>query len=309
MIDFFEKLYYSPKWYHFLVGVVLLPISAIYALVGALKSVTSKEVDYSIKIISIGNLTVGGSGKTPFAIELINHLNTKYSAKIFYISRGYGRQSSGLVVVKNSNKILASVEQSGDEAMLVAKECSCGVIVSEDRVKAINLAKSYGANLIILDDAFSKVNIKKFDILLEPANLPNRLVLPSGPFREIASAKSRANLILKEGKDFKRVVNFSNLSDNMLLVTAIANPSRLKEFLPKGVVGSFVFKDHDYFNRDKIIEKMQEVNAKTILVTQKDMVKLENFNLPISVMKLRLDINIKAIKQIEEYYEEQNRDS
>jgi len=303
MIDFFEKLYYNPKWYYYIVAILLLPISFIYGLVGLVKSIFIKPKDYGVKIVSIGNLTVGGSGKTPFAIELINHFTNKYKSNIFYISRGYGRDSKGLVWVKKDGAILSSVKSSGDEAMLVAKECRCSVIVSEDRVKAINTAKESGADLIILDDAFSKVGIKKFDILLEPKELPNTLTLPSGPFREFSFAKKRASLILKEGIDFKREVEFVNLSDRMLLVTAIANATRLDKYLPSGVVGRYILKDHAFFKKDKIIEKMQEVKAKTILTTQKDMVKLEHFNLNVSLMKLRLNIKRDIIKKIEEYYE------
>ena len=303
MIDFFEKIYYNPKWYHYIVAIALLPFSIIYGLIGLFKAIFIKPKDYKVKIISIGNLTVGGSGKTPFAIELINHFNKKYNSNIFYISRGYGRDSKGLVWVKKDNKILVDVNISGDEAMLVAKKSNCSVIVSEDRVKAIKLAKKEGADLIILDDAFSKVGIKKFDILLEPLNLPNIFTLPSGPLREFLFAKNRANLILKENIDFKRVVSFKNLKDKMLLVTAIANPNRLNRYLPKGVVNRYILKDHAFFNIDKIKEKMQENRVETILVTQKDMVKLEHFNLPMSVMELRLDIKKDKIKKIEEYYE------
>jgi len=303
MIKFFERLYYNPKWYHYLVALLLLPFSFLYGLVGLIKTLVIKPKEFNIKIVSIGNLTVGGSGKTPFAIEIIKHFYKKYKIDIFYISRGYGRESKGLVWVKRENRILTDVKRSGDEAMLVARECRCNVIVSEDRAKAINLAKKSGADLIILDDAFSKVGIKKFDILLEPKRVLNKLVLPAGPFREFAFAKNRANLILKEDRDFKRVVEFKNLSHKMLLVTAIANANRLKPYLPKGVVDKFILKDHAFFKKEEIIEKMRKSRAKTLLVTQKDMVKLEHFNLPISVMKLKLNIKNSVIKAIEEYYE------
>ena len=195
MIEFFERVYYNPKWYHYIISIMLLPLSLIYALVGLFKLFFSKPKDYGIKIISIGNITVGGSGKTPFAIELIKHFK---ELKVCYISRGYGRVSKGLLWVKKEGKILQNVEQSGDEAMLVANSTNADVIVSKDRAKAIELAKGNGADLIILDDAFSKVNIKKFDILLEAKELKNRFVLPSGPLREFYFSRSRADLILKE---------------------------------------------------------------------------------------------------------------
>ena len=299
MIEFFERVYYNPKWYHYIISIMLLPLSLIYALVGLFKLFFSKPKDYGIKIISIGNITVGGSGKTPFAIELIKYFK---ELKVCYISRGYGRVSKGLLWVKKEGKILQNVEQSGDEAMLVANSTNADVIVSKDRAKAIELAKGNGADLIILDDAFSKVNIKKFDILLEAKELKNRFVLPSGPLREFYFSRSRADLILKEEIDFKRVVEFENLSDKMLLVTAIANPNRLEPYLPKGVVAKLILKDHSFFKKEQIIQKMQEIGVKTILTTQKDMVKLEEFNLPITLMKLRLNIEDKVFKEIDRYY-------
>ena len=302
MIEFFERLYYNPKWYHYIVAILFLPLSFIYGFVGLVKSIYIKPKNYGIKIISIGNLIVGGSGKTPFAIEIINYFEKK-SINIFYISRGYGRYSKGLIWVKKDKFILSNVKESGDEAMLVAQNTNANIIVSKNRVEAIKLAKINGADLIILDDAFGKMNIEKFDILLEPKELPNKFVLPSGPFREFAFAKKRANLILKEEVDFKRVVNFTNLKDKMLLVTAIANPKRIEFYLPQGVVGRLILKDHAFFNKKEIIQKMREFNVKSILTTQKDMVKLDKFNLPISVINLKLDIKKSVIKKIEEYYE------
>ena len=298
MIRFFEELYFNPKWYHYIVAAALLPLSLIYGFINLIKVKFKKAKNYNIKIISIGNLTVGGSGKTPFAIELINSLQ---NYNITYISRGYGRESRGLIEVKREGKILCDVKKSGDEAMLVAKECNCNVIVSEDRVKAIELAKKRGSDLIILDDAFSKIGIKKFDILLEPQNLPNILPMPAGPFREFAFAKKRANLILKENRDFKRVVEYENLTNRMLLVTAIANPKRLDKFLPKGVLAKYYLKDHSYFKRDEILKKMAEVKADSILVTQKDLVKLEDFKLRVSIIKLKLELKNYILKRIENY--------
>jgi len=298
MINFFEKLYFNPKGLDWIVIYSLLPLSFIYALIVYLKNLSSKPIDYGIKIISIGNITVGGSGKTPFAIELIKNIKDN---KIYYISRGYGRKSKGLVEVKHNNKILCSVEDSGDEAMLVAKECNCDVVVSEDRIKAIKLAKKRGANLIILDDAFSKTKIKKFDILLEPKEIKNYFPLPAGPLREFYFSKKRADLILKEDVDFIREVECINCNDKLLLVTAISNPKRLDKYLPNNLVGKIYLKDHSYFNKTEILKKLKAYNAKRLLVTQKDFVKLEKFKFPIALLKLKLRIKNEHLKKIEDY--------
>ncbi len=302
MIEFFERVYFNPNRFDIFISFILFPLSLIYGSVGLIKYWLIRPKDLGIKIISIGNISVGGSGKTPFAIELIKYFESK-GLKVIYISRGYGRVSKGLIWVKKNRDILVDVKVSGDEAMLVAKSCNCDVIVSEDRVKAIKLAKNIGYDLVILDDAFSKVGIKKFDILLEPKSYKNSFVLPSGPLREFKFARKRANLILKDGIDFKRVVNIKEPKCDMMLVTAIANPKRLEPYLPKNLKGKYILQDHSFFDKVKIVEKMEECSAKSILVTQKDLVKLEQFNLPISIMELSLNIDKKILNKIEEYYE------
>ena len=149
LVSFFERLFFYPRRVDFIVSILLYPLSIVYGSIGLIKQIVVKPKDYGIKIISIGNLIVGGSGKTPFAISLIEYLTKGRDLKIFYISRGYGRESRGLVEVKIDGKILVDVKASGDEAMLVAKSTRADVVVSEDRVAAIKLAKAKGANLII----------------------------------------------------------------------------------------------------------------------------------------------------------------
>ncbi len=300
MTHFFERLFFNPKWYHFGIIFLLLPFSFLYGTLLFLKRFLSRPQSYALPIISIGNLIVGGSGKTPFAIALIHYLQTEGVRRIFYISRGYGRRSKGMVLVKVNDSINCKVEESGDEALLVAKSTDASVIVSENRQKAIKKAKELGAELIILDDAFSKSAIKKYDILLEPAEIRNPFVFPAGPFREFPFVKRYANLKLKEGKDYKRKVSYENLTQRMLLVTAIANPQRLEAFFPENVVGKLYFPDHAYFKKEEIIDKMRELSVTSLLVTQKDYVKLEQFKLPISIIKLKLEIDKNILKRIKE---------
>ena len=304
MTHFFENLFFQPKWYHYIVGLLLLPFSLLYGVTLFLRRVLAKREDFALPVISIGNIIIGGSGKTPFAITLIEYLEKKGYKNIFYISRGYGRRTKGLYIVKYNGDIDCSVECSGDEALLVAHETNANVIVAEDRVKAILKAKDLGADLLVLDDAFSKVKIEKFEIVLEPQRVANFLPLPSGPFREFAFMKSAADLVLKEGVDFKRKVNYENLTERMLLVTAISNPRRLKRYLPKGVVAEYCLPDHAYFNREQIIDKMEENRASSLLVTQKDYVKLEQFKFPLSLIKLKLELDFQRLNGLEKYLKE-----
>jgi len=283
-VSFFERLYFEPNIFDWVLIIFLSPISFVFGTIMFFRRVLTPKKDYHIPIVSIGNLTVGGSGKTPFVISLAS----RYDG-VYIISRGYGRESRGLVEVSRDGEIRCDVFQSGDEPMLIAKSLlNASVIVSEDRVKAIELAKDQGAKIIFLDDGFNRVSIKKFEILLFPSTINNYLPFPAGPFREFYFTKIFADLNLVEDIDFKRVVNIKNPTPRMLLVTAISNPQRLEPFLPDGVVERVYLEDHAYFDEEYIKNRILEVNATSLLVTQKDEVKMVNFNLPLSIMELSL---------------------
>jgi len=293
----YEQMLFHPRWYHYPGILLLLPFSLLYGTGMFFRRVLRRKKDFGLPIVSIGNLIVGGSGKTPFTIALASRYDT-----VAVISRGYGRQSRGLVEVSRNGDVRVSVEESGDEAMLMALSLpKASVIVSEDRHKAIALAKEQGAALIILDDGFNRVEIEKFEILLEPQTIENFLPFPAGPYREFVFSKYAADILVKEGKDFNRQVRFEKLCDRMLLVTAISNPERLEPFLPKGVVQKVYLPDHAYFDEAVLARLMQEYHAQSLLVTQKDAVKMKGFKLPLSKMKLELDINNAIFLKIEEY--------
>ncbi|WP_309497458.1 tetraacyldisaccharide 4'-kinase [Sulfurovum sp.] len=297
MKQFFETMFFRPKWYHFPLIVLLSPLSLIYGIFMLLRRMFTAKNTFSIPILSVGNLIVGGSGKTPFVIALASRYKD-----VTIISRGYGRESQGLIQVSAKGKILTTVWQSGDEPMLMAKSLpNASVIVSEDREIAIELAMREGAKLIILDDGFNRVNINKFEILLEPQEIKNYLPFPAGAFREFYWTRNYADILAKEEQDFKRKVIFENLSDKMLLVTAISNPQRLDKYLPEGVVSTLYLDDHAYFDENELAIEMQKHDAKTLLVTQKDAVKMEDFKLPLSLMKLELEIEDEILSLTDTY--------
>ena len=302
MTHFFETLFYRPRWYHWIIAILLFPLSLLNGIVMWIRRKTAQRKQYPVPIISIGNLVTGGSGKTPCVIALAKHFSDK---RVTIISRGYGRQSSGLIEVSRAGAVLVDVTQSGDEAMLMAiKSPEASVIVSEKRGIAIEKAIAQGAELILLDDGFNRVEIEKFEILLEPENLPNRLPLPSGPFREFAWSSADADLILRENRDFSRGVGYQNLKEKMVLVTAIANPSRLDSYLPEGVIAKVYLSDHAYFEEEKLRDILEQYDAQSLLVTEKDWVKMKAFDLPLSLMTLELDMNHGIISEIESYIKE-----
>jgi len=297
-VSFFERLFFKPNILDWVIIFLLSPLSLLYAFIMFLRRVFTIKKSYSVPIVSIGNLTVGGSGKTPFIIALASRYDN-----VTVISRGYGRQSRGLIEVSSKGQILTDVFNSGDEPMLIANSLkNASVIVSENRETAINLALSRGANVIFLDDGFNRVAIKKFEILLFPKTVKNYMPFPAGPFREFYFSKVFSDLNLYEELDFKRKVSFKNETEKMFLVTAISNPERLKPFLVNyNIVGDCFLEDHAYFDESLLAEKMLSLGATSLLVTEKDKVKMQDFQLHLSVMQLELQIKSNVLKKIDTY--------
>ncbi|OBV29911.1 hypothetical protein BKN38_08365 [Helicobacter sp. CLO-3] len=252
-MDFWHRYFYAPNAAQKALSTCLLPISAIYGAIASCKRALGRlryqgfsclgfgrfGGDFGLPIISIGNLIAGGSGKTPFIIALGKYLDNFDYSHIIIISRGYKRQSKGLVWVSYKGELKANVAQSGDEPYLIALSLAhikASVIVCKNRARAIKEAKKHGAQIILLDDAF-RFGFSKFDVLLRPKREPFfARMLPSGIYRESPSIydallDSSDALVLKDGVDFVRRVDIENPTPKMLLITAIANPSRLDEFL------------------------------------------------------------------------------
>jgi len=290
-----EKYFYDPALFERFVSLLFLPLSFLYCLVVYVKFVLAKEENFGIKIVSVGNLTVGGSGKTPLVTALASHY--KDTAVVL---RGYGRRSTGTVVVKADKKILCDVSQSGDEAMVYAKKLEdVTVIVSEDRKEGIKKAKEYGAKIVFLDDGYSKHSIKKLDLVLH-VNTKNNFCLPSGPYREKLWKGKKAHFLYEE-KDFKRKVVIKDPTPKMVLVTAIARPQRLDSYLPDEVVAKYYFEDHYDFKKEEIQKIIQKEQPSSLLVTLKDYVKLEHFGYPLSLMDLDVEVEKKVFDLIKSY--------
>ena len=289
-----EKYLYNPDFFQKILSYILLPLSYLYCFISYLKYKFSSPQDFGISIISVGNLNVGGSGKTP----LVTALASRYKNSAI-ILRGFGRESSGLYVISDANEILEDVNISGDEAMIYATKLPNSiVIVSEDRKDGIKKAKEMGSEIIFLDDAYSKHYIKKLDLLIH-TEFRNSFCLPSGPYRErLWSSKEVVELY--EDVDFKRKTTLKDRSDKMSLITAIARPERLNKFLPD-VVSKNYFADHHNFTKNEVKNILKKDGSNSALVTYKDYVKLEKFDLPLSLLDLEIEVDEKIFKIIEDY--------
>lgn len=162
-----------------------------------------KSEKVNSKVISIGNITVGGSGKTPTVIYVTNMLK-EAGKKVGILSRGYGRKTKGYLLVSKGDKILTDVDDCGDEMYLATDECGVASAVCEKRVEgAQKLLSEVPLDVIVLDDAFQHrwiyrdIDILIFDqkFLLKTGTIEQKM-LPLGMMREPFSSAKRADVIL-----------------------------------------------------------------------------------------------------------------
>ena len=157
-------------------------------------------------VISVGNLTVGGTGKTPL-VMLLAELMQEAGQRPAILSRGFGgRSTRGVQVVSDGRRLLATPETAGDEPVLMARTLpSVPVLTGPDRVRTGKVALDrFGAKLLILDDAFQHRRlVRDLDIVLTDLALPfgNGCLLPAGPLREPVQALRRARIVIRTGSE------------------------------------------------------------------------------------------------------------
>jgi tetraacyldisaccharide 4'-kinase len=301
-----EQYLFNPNILQRLIGILFFPFTITYCVITTYQRVTKKPIDYQIPIISVGNLVVGGTGKTPVIISLIKENNKKTAV----ILRGYNRNSKGTFVVSDGKTVFGDVDNSGDEAILLANSLPNSIIiVSENRVDGIIKAKEFDIEVIYLDDGYRHHNIKKLDILIRPEIEPtNIFCLPSGGYRDTPMMYAFADIVLKENENFERIVTFKKdniiietLPDNIIFLTAISKPKRVLKFLPKDIK-MVIYPDHYNYQQIDIDKIKKEYPNSAILTTEKDIVKLKRFNLK-NLYLIELDIILnKTIRNKINYY-------
>ena len=189
----------------------LTPLSAIYSgLVATGNTLYRRQIFQTHKVgapvISVGNLTTGGTGKTPIVEIVARHLaNSERSVCV--LTRGYRRESSGRVIVSDGTQVLADVNQAGDEAFLLAQKLRgrAAVVCDADRVAAARWAtENLGSNVFVLDDGFQHQRIARdLNIAVIDATNPwgNGHVLPAGALRESPRALARADCVVMTRAD------------------------------------------------------------------------------------------------------------
>jgi tetraacyldisaccharide 4'-kinase len=154
-----------------------------------------------VKTISVGNLTVGGNGKTPFTIFLASRVQ-RHGLKVGIVSRGYNRARSGAnaMLIADNGVLSVSVEEAGDEPAMMAKSFSGPIAVARRRIDGIELLMRRGPlDVVILDGAFQHLSLERdVDLVLinSARGLGNGWMLPAGPMREPLGAIARADAVV-----------------------------------------------------------------------------------------------------------------
>lgn len=155
------------------------------------------------KVISVGNLTVGGTGKTPFVLWLAQALHTRNNYRVGILTRGYKGTKSDTTIIGSQGEIWATPDEVGDEGVMLAQTSPGVVIAGKNRLEAAELARqTFESDVVILDDGFQHRKLKRdVDLLLINSShgqhgLGNGWLLPAGPLREPLSAIRRADIVV-----------------------------------------------------------------------------------------------------------------
>jgi tetraacyldisaccharide 4'-kinase len=261
----------------------------------------------SARVLAVGNLTVGGCGKTPTALWLASRLAAR-GRRVAIVARGYGKRRRGVVVVGTAGVPRVGPEEGGDEAVLLARRFAGPVVTGERRLEAAALAvERFAVDTIVLDDGFQhRALARDADLVLVPEEgLPQRL-LPAGPLREPPAALGRAHAILAVGRGgtlpelpavpagvpaFRGRFVPRALVDGLwreeplewlagrrvVAAAGIARPAAfaaLLEAAGASVVRTIVFPDHCPYDETTLRELAAAAAGTEVVVTEKDLVKL-----------------------------------
>lgn len=168
----------------------------------------------SVPVISVGNITVGGTGKTPL-VEVLARFFAKEGWRVGILTRGYGRRSTGMIVVSDGKTIIARPKLTGDEPLVLANhllEDGIPVFVGKNRVATAKKAvEIYNCNLLILDDGFQYRKLARdIDIVTLRMASPfgNRKLLPAGPLREPLDFLERGHVLVLTGLERTNPIDF-----------------------------------------------------------------------------------------------------
>ena len=313
-------------WYNKLnlISLILTPFSLVFYLVIKIrKALYTQKIlkthKFSTPIIIIGNLTVGGTGKTPLTIWLCNYL-LKKGLKVGIVSSGYKSEAKNPQLVKDD----AAVEKFGDEAILIYKKTKVPVITGGNRINATKkMENENNLDLIIHDDGLQHYALhRNLEILVidQKRKLGNEFLLPAGPLREpkerlksvdlvvrnnskdtrIPSIETNNNIIYPETSEITSLDKFTNTTIH--LVAGIGSMEGIKSELEQHKIKYIMhtYPDHHSYTGKEILFD----DNLPIFTTEKDFVKLSMYNKKLWVLQLSITPNKKFLNNLDIFVKE-----
>jgi tetraacyldisaccharide 4'-kinase len=284
----------------------------------------------SIPVVSVGNITVGGTGKTPI-VELLSRKLKANGFRPGIVTRGYKRKRTGTFSVDPKRDDAASV---GDEAFMLAKRTSLPVVVGTKRIEAIELGmREHGIDVAVLDDGYQVRNLRKEMEILVLSGRPEDeggMIFPLGPYREPFQSIRRADAVLVSkgelsdgAREFaqsiptfkvsyrpvflrnlkrdligpcvflkgKHVLAFSGLGDNRSFFELLRAQGA-------NVVHEIGFADHHEYSADDMEKISSYRDVEMLVTTEKDAVKMSGFDVPKNLFYLAIEATVENEEEL-----------
>lgn len=286
--EFWEEKDYTAK----IAAALLSPIGWGYGATVAWKAAKAKPYRSSATVVCVGNLTAGGTGKTPIAIAIARTLIERRK-NVVVLTRGYGGKMRGPAFVQSEHD---SFEETGDEALLLAG--AAPVVVSRDRAAGAKLAESQGADVVIMDDGHQNFSLTKdlsIVVVDAQAGFGNHRILPAGPLREnviLGLARAHAVILVGDGtpdlSGFKGPVLRAQLApvdaagirqQRVVAFAGIGRPEKFFEtlrMLGAEIVEERAYDDHHVYTAAEFARlraRAKSLDA-VLVTTEKDFVRL-----------------------------------
>lgn len=288
---------------------MLAPIGAVYGISVGWRAAQTRSYRPRARVLCVGNLTAGGTGKTPAAIAIAGRL--AHRGKAVFLTRGYGGRLSGPVVVDSGRH---SASDAGDEALLLARHAT--TILARNRDAGAQLADGLSADFIVMDDGFQNFQIAKdMAILVVDAQtgFGNGKVIPAGPLREpVHTGLARADAIILTGDGSpaippcpRPIVRAKLIPESpglfcgkkVLAFAGIGRPQKFFDMLADHgaeLAGSMAFPDHHPYSAGELaalVTRAQNANA-LLVTTEKDHVRISpDFSHGIAPVPVRMQFD------------------